>query len=247
MTPAETAGLTFAEFVEYVIRLDPLIAAVGIWWFGFAMNLSNTRREKADQRRADQAVEDSKVEQGMLAALTELIRRTSPPSSQAGPRARRIAPGRPPYGLRHPTRRPSVVGPRQLGLDKRLGEIHPSMSTSAITRPPHFPQAGLGISTRRAARMASVAKAVAAAPFTLALGPAPFLRGIDASKPYLQSRRRGGKVRGRVYPDRVAVYYPDDPPFVIRRAGRAREGERQRESRNAFPVHYSNRASFNRQ
>ena len=79
MISAETAGLTFTVFVEYVIRLGPLIAAVGIWWFGFAMNHSNTRREKADPRRADQAAEDSKVTQGMLAALQELIRRTSPP------------------------------------------------------------------------------------------------------------------------------------------------------------------------
>jgi len=41
---------------------------------------------KAIQAQMAQAAEDRKVTQGMLAALTELVRRTSPPSSQAGPR-----------------------------------------------------------------------------------------------------------------------------------------------------------------
>ena len=40
---------------------------------------------KAIQAQMAQAAEDRKVTQGMLAALTELVRRTSPPSSQAGP------------------------------------------------------------------------------------------------------------------------------------------------------------------
>ena len=126
MTPAETAGLTFAELVEYVLRAGPLIAAVGIWYFGNRMERSNKRRaetekdrheqimesfkqaaedrkaalaqadkdRKATQAQADKdrkaaqadAAEDRKVTQGMLAALTEMLRRTSPPSSQAGPR-----------------------------------------------------------------------------------------------------------------------------------------------------------------
>ena len=111
MTPAETAGLTFAELVEYVLRAGPLIAAVGIWYFGNRMERSNKRRAETDERRAEAeknrhiesmtalaqaaedrkaaqaaAAEDRKVTQGMLAALTELVRRTSPPSSQAGPR-----------------------------------------------------------------------------------------------------------------------------------------------------------------
>ena len=136
MTPAETAGLTFAELVEYVLRAGPLIAAVGIWYFGNRMERSNKRRaetekdrheqimesfkqaaedrkaalaqadkdRKATQAQADKdrkaaqaqadkdrkaaqadAAEDRKVTQGILAALTELVRRTSPPSSQAGP------------------------------------------------------------------------------------------------------------------------------------------------------------------
>ena len=79
MTPAETAGLTFADVIDVVLRTGPLIAAAGIWWFGFAMRAQN-------KERAAQADEDRKVTQAMLAALTELIRRTSPPSSQAGPR-----------------------------------------------------------------------------------------------------------------------------------------------------------------
>ena len=40
---------------------------------------------KAIQAQMAQAAEDRKVTQGMLAALTELVRRTSPLSSQAGP------------------------------------------------------------------------------------------------------------------------------------------------------------------
>ena len=45
-------------------------------------------RAAQEQARAaqEQAAEDRKVTQGMLAALQELIRRTSPPSSQDGPR-----------------------------------------------------------------------------------------------------------------------------------------------------------------
>ena len=114
MIPAETAGLTFAELVEYVLRAGPLIAAVGIWYFGNRMERSNKRRAETEKDRHEQimesfkqaaedrkaalaqadedrkaaqadAAEDRKVTQGMLAALQELIRRTSLPSSQAGP------------------------------------------------------------------------------------------------------------------------------------------------------------------
>ena len=103
MTPVETAGLTFAEIADYILRAGPLIAAVGVWVFGVGMNRSNARRTKAEENRHtevmaafEQAAEDRKaaqaeaaadrkVTQGMLAALQELIRRTSPPSSQAGP------------------------------------------------------------------------------------------------------------------------------------------------------------------
>ena len=97
MTPAETAGLTFAEFVEYVLRAGPTLAAVGVWWFGAIMVLQNRRKERKAGAAQMQAVEDRKaaladadadrkVTQGMLAALTEILRRTAPPSSQTGPR-----------------------------------------------------------------------------------------------------------------------------------------------------------------
>ena len=104
MTPAETAGLTAAEIVEYVIGLAPTIAALGIWFFGFVMWSQNRSRaaQAAEDRKAAQAqaaqaaaqaaedraqaaedraqaAEDRKVTQGMLAALQELLRRTSPP------------------------------------------------------------------------------------------------------------------------------------------------------------------------
>ena len=101
MTPPEPSIL--AVIVEYVLRAGPTIAAVGIWFFGFHMMRSNTRRADAEQNRHTeamaalaqaaedrkamqaQAAEDREVTQGVLAALTELIRRTSPLSSQAGP------------------------------------------------------------------------------------------------------------------------------------------------------------------
>ena len=51
MTPAETAGLTFADVIDVALGAGPLIAAVGIWWFGFAMNRSNTRRAEAEKNR----------------------------------------------------------------------------------------------------------------------------------------------------------------------------------------------------
>ena len=103
MTPAETAGLTFAEIADYILRAGPLLAAFGVWYFGSRMDRSNKRRAEADERRAEaeknrhtesmtalkamqaEAAADRKVTQGMLAALQELIRRTAPPS-QAGPR-----------------------------------------------------------------------------------------------------------------------------------------------------------------
>ena len=77
MTPPEPS--LFAVIVEYVIRAGLIVAAAGIWYFGIGMKRSN-------DRRAEDAADDRKVTQAMLAALTELIRRTSPPSSQDGPR-----------------------------------------------------------------------------------------------------------------------------------------------------------------
>ena len=107
--PTTLAGMTLPEpgvlavLAEYVLRAGPTIAAAGIWFFGFHMMRGNTRRADAEQNRHTeamtalaqaaedrkamqaQAAEDRKVTQGILAALQELIRRTSPPSSQAGP------------------------------------------------------------------------------------------------------------------------------------------------------------------
>ena len=107
MTPAGTTGLTFAEFVEYASAFGSPIAAAGIWLFGIAMLFQNrSRKEQAAEdrklareqaerqaaqaaedrkaareqaeRQAAAAAEERKVTQGMLAALQELIRRTSP-------------------------------------------------------------------------------------------------------------------------------------------------------------------------
>ena len=105
MTPYETASLAVADGN----MLAAIIAAAGIWVFGVGMLVQNWLRAKADQRRAaqadtaQQAMEGTlKAMEGMLTALErqgkaleEIIRRTAPPSSQAGPpaRPRRIAPG----------------------------------------------------------------------------------------------------------------------------------------------------------
>jgi len=75
MTPYETASLAVADGN----MLAAIIAAAGIWFFGLAMLVQNWSKAK-------DAADDRKVTQGMLAALTELVRRTSPPSSQDGPR-----------------------------------------------------------------------------------------------------------------------------------------------------------------
>ena len=107
VTPYETASLAVADGN----MVAAIIAAAGIWVFGVGMLVQNWRRAKdaAEDRKAAQAAaaaaqaqaqaaqaqaaaaqaqaaEDGKVTQGMLAALQELIRRTSPPSSQDGPR-----------------------------------------------------------------------------------------------------------------------------------------------------------------
>ena len=89
MTPYEAARLAIADGN----MLAAIIAALGIWVFGIGMLAQNWRRAKAEKRRAEQAAddrkeaaEDRKVTQAMLAALTEILRRTSSPSSQAGPR-----------------------------------------------------------------------------------------------------------------------------------------------------------------
>ena len=65
------------------------VAALGIWVFGIGMLVQNWHRAKAERQRAEadqrraEAEKDRHTES--MAALTELIRRTAPPSSQAGP------------------------------------------------------------------------------------------------------------------------------------------------------------------
>ena len=89
MTPYEAASLAVADGN----MLAAIIAAAGIWVFGVGMLAQNWFRAKADQRCAAQADTAQRAMEGMLTALErqgkaleELIRRTSPPSSQAGPR-----------------------------------------------------------------------------------------------------------------------------------------------------------------
>ena len=91
----EIAIAAASAFGSIVSALAATIAAVGIWHFGRAMNRTNeTRAAQAEQQAKDaaedraQAAEDRKVTQAMLAALTELIRRTSPPPSRSRPRRR---------------------------------------------------------------------------------------------------------------------------------------------------------------
>ena len=81
------------DTLDVLIRLAPLASAVaaalvvGIMAFGvYEMRRSNNQRAKDASAAQAAAADDRKVTQGMLAALQELIRRTSPPSSQAGPR-----------------------------------------------------------------------------------------------------------------------------------------------------------------
>ena len=75
---ASLAASQMAAWAAVASAAAAATAAVGIWIFGLAM-------KRANDQRAAQAAEDRKVTQGMLAALQELIRRTAPPSSQAGP------------------------------------------------------------------------------------------------------------------------------------------------------------------
>ena len=83
MIPAETAGLTVAEIVEYASALGSPIAALGIWFFGVVMLFQNRSRtaQAAEDRQAMQAALERQgaalERQG--AALEELVRRTSPP------------------------------------------------------------------------------------------------------------------------------------------------------------------------
>ena len=88
MTPYETASLAVADGN----MVAAIIAAAGIWVFGVGMLAQNWFRAKADQRRAAQADTAQRAMEGMLTALErqgkaleELIRRTSPASSQDGP------------------------------------------------------------------------------------------------------------------------------------------------------------------
>ena len=110
MTPYEAASLAVADGN----MLAAIIAAAGIWVFGVGMLAQNWLRAKADQRRAAQADTAQQAMDGTLKAmegtlkamegtlkgmegiltalerqgkaLEEIIRRTSPASSQDGPR-----------------------------------------------------------------------------------------------------------------------------------------------------------------
>ena len=64
MSPVETAGLTVAEIVEYVIKLGPTIAASGIWFFGFIMWGQN-------RSRAAQAAKDAEATRTIMEALKD--------------------------------------------------------------------------------------------------------------------------------------------------------------------------------
>ena len=107
MSPYETATLTAAHIGLAIAAgnvLAAILAAAGIWVFGNRVERSNKRRAETGKDRHEQimesfkqaaedrkaaladAAEDRKVTQGMLAALTEMLRRTSSPSSQAGSR-----------------------------------------------------------------------------------------------------------------------------------------------------------------
>ena len=81
------------DTLDVLIRLAPLASAVaatlvvGIMAFGVhEMRRSNNQRAKDAAAAQAAASDDRKVTQGILAALTELVRRTSPPPSQDGPR-----------------------------------------------------------------------------------------------------------------------------------------------------------------
>ena len=113
MTPYETASIA-ASHIGLAIAagnmLAAMVAAAGIWVFGTSMKRANENRAETEKNRHEQimaafkdaaedrkasqaaAAEDRKVTQATLAALerqgdvlAELVRRTSPPSSQAGP------------------------------------------------------------------------------------------------------------------------------------------------------------------
>ena len=81
------------DTLDVLIRLAPLTSAVaatlvvGIMAFRvYEMRRSNNLRAKDASAAQAAAADDRKVTQGMLAAPQELIRRTSPPSSQDAPR-----------------------------------------------------------------------------------------------------------------------------------------------------------------
>ena len=107
-------GLT-ASYIGLAIAagnmLAAIVAAAGIWVFGTSMKRANENRAETEKNRHEQvmaafkdaaedrkaaqaaAAEDRKATQATLAALerqgdvlAEILRRTSPPSSQAGSR-----------------------------------------------------------------------------------------------------------------------------------------------------------------
>ena len=52
MNEYEIASLAASRMAAWASAAAAAVAALGIWVFGIGMNRSNTRREKADQRRA---------------------------------------------------------------------------------------------------------------------------------------------------------------------------------------------------
>ena len=95
MTPPEP------DTLDVLVRLAPLVAASGIWVFGAGMLVQNWLRAKAERRRAEADQRRAKAEKNRhtesmeaekrraeaeknrhtesMTALSELIRRTSPP------------------------------------------------------------------------------------------------------------------------------------------------------------------------
>ena len=82
------------DTLDVLIRLAPLVAASGIWVFGAGMLVQNGLRAKAERRRAEaeknrhtesmeaekrRAEAEKNRHTESMTALSELIRRTSPP------------------------------------------------------------------------------------------------------------------------------------------------------------------------
>ena len=100
MDPETLAAALAVEIVKEIKDLGATIAALGVWFFGFIMwGQNRSRRKQADKDREaaqqqadrqaaaaaeelraarDDAAGNRKVMEGLLQALTELLRRTDP-------------------------------------------------------------------------------------------------------------------------------------------------------------------------